>query len=74
MKEHTRKDLDNQEHKTDVQEAGHEQDANMTAGGEISEELSGKPEEKLQSELAEQKEKYLRLYAEFDNYKRRTAR
>jgi molecular chaperone GrpE len=74
MKEHTRKDLDNQEHKTDVQEAGHEQDANMTAGGEISEELSGAPEEKLQSELAEQKEKYLRLYAEFDNYKRRTAR
>ncbi len=28
----------------------------------------------LQLELAEQKEKYLRLYAEFDNYKRRNAR
>jgi molecular chaperone GrpE len=30
--------------------------------------------EKLESELQEQKEKYLRLYAEFDNFKRRTAK
>lgn len=30
--------------------------------------------EKLQSELAEQKDKYLRLFAEFDNYKRRTSK
>jgi molecular chaperone GrpE len=30
--------------------------------------------EKLQSELQEQKDKYLRLFAEFDNYKRRNAR
>src|ERR1700739_3503890 len=30
--------------------------------------------EKLQSELQEQKDKYLRLVAEFDNYKRRTAK
>jgi len=30
--------------------------------------------EKLQSELAEMKDKYLRLFAEFDNYKRRTAK
>ena len=29
---------------------------------------------KIETELAEQKEKYLRLFAEFDNYKRRTAR
>jgi len=29
---------------------------------------------KLESELQEQKDKYLRLLAEFDNYKRRTAR
>ena len=30
--------------------------------------------EKLAAELAEQKDKYLRLSAEFDNYKRRTAK
>ena len=30
--------------------------------------------EKLQAELEEQKDKYLRLFAEFDNYKRRTAK
>ena len=30
--------------------------------------------EKLEAELQEQKDKYLRLFAEFDNYKRRTAK
>jgi molecular chaperone GrpE len=30
--------------------------------------------EKLKQELAEQKEKYIRLFAEFDNYKRRTSK
>lgn len=30
--------------------------------------------EKLQAELAEQKDKYLRLMAEFDNFRRRTAK
>ncbi|MEI9934352.1 MAG: nucleotide exchange factor GrpE [Ferruginibacter sp.] len=30
--------------------------------------------DKIQSELEEQKDKYLRLVAEFDNYKRRTAK
>lgn len=30
--------------------------------------------EKLQMELTEQKDKYLRLYAEFDNFRRRTAK
>lgn len=29
---------------------------------------------KLQDELAEQKDKYIRLFAEFDNYKRRTSK
>ena len=31
-------------------------------------------QEKLQAELEEQKDKYLRLFAEFDNFKRRTAK
>jgi len=74
MKEHTSKGIDNQEDNTGMQGADNEQGANMTAGEKNAEELSGASEEKLQSELAEQKEKYLRLYAEFDNYKRRTAK
>lgn len=37
-----------------------------------SEDLS--PEELLKSELEESNNKFLRLYAEFDNYKRRTSR
>jgi molecular chaperone GrpE len=32
------------------------------------------PAKKLQDELAEAKDKYLRLYAEFDNHRRRTAK
>lgn len=31
-------------------------------------------EEKMQAELAESKDKYLRLYSEFDNFRRRTAK
>ena len=34
---------------------------------------TGKPEE-LEAEIAELKDKYLRLFAEFDNYKRRTVK
>src|SRR6188768_4014413 len=30
--------------------------------------------EKLQTELTEQKDKYLRLYSEFENFRRRTAK
>jgi len=32
------------------------------------------PEEKMATELAEAKDKYLRLYSEFDNFRRRTAK
>lgn len=54
---------ENQENLPMVEENGKEN----TAGND-------KKEEKLQQELAEQKDKYVRLFAEFDNYKRRTAR
>ncbi len=45
-------------------------DVEMKAVPEAEELLS----EKLQNELEEQKDKYLRLVAEFDNFKRRTAK
>ncbi|MEO6905782.1 MAG: nucleotide exchange factor GrpE [Ginsengibacter sp.] len=51
------------EESEDLQEKMHQDD------GIETEEL-----QKLQQELAEQKEKYIRLFAEFDNYKRRTSK
>jgi len=42
------------------------------AEGEIKEVEEVSAEEKLRAELKEANDKYLRLYAEFDNYKRRT--
>lgn len=38
------------------------------------EEIELSPEEKLQIELAEAKDKYLRLYSEFENFRRRNAK
>jgi molecular chaperone GrpE len=35
---------------------------------------TGKPEKDIEGELRQEKDKYLRLYAEFDNYKKRVAR
>ena len=46
--------------------------------GAVTEEAAAAPqaseEEKLRADLAEANNKYLRLYAEFDNYKRRTSK
>lgn len=50
-----------------------------TEQSNATEEQSAHPEtenitEKLQAEIAEQKDKYIRLFAEFDNFKRRSAK
>jgi molecular chaperone GrpE len=50
---------------------------NLENGAENAPELEKEPLSELdqaQADLAEQKDKYLRLMAEFDNYKRRTAK
>lgn len=52
----------NQKHKNDLEEALTDEKAEITE------------EDKLKAELAESNNKYLRLYAEFDNYKRRTVK
>ncbi len=44
------------------------------AGSEGLEDLADNSEDKLQQELVEARDKYLRLAAEFENYKRRTSR
>jgi molecular chaperone GrpE len=50
-------------------------DSNINVNGD-AENASGSDSvvEKLQQELEEQKDKYLRLFAEFDNFKRRSAK
>ncbi len=50
-------------------------DENVAGTSLLNEEVATENElETLRAELAEQKDKYLRLFAEFDNYKRRTAK
>jgi len=58
------------------EEALHTQEAleseNAEEGQEENEALS--PEEELKEELAKEKDKFVRLFAEFENYKRRTSK
>jgi len=50
-------------------------DENAAGSTHLNEKVEEENElEKLRSELAEQKDKYLRLMAEFDNFRRRTAK
>jgi molecular chaperone GrpE len=49
-------------------------DADIPGNTHLSNEGAEDAAEKLQAELEEQKDKYLRLFAEFDNFKRRTAK
>lgn len=50
-------------------------DENMAGTTHLNEKVAEESEMgKLQQELQEQKDKYVRLFAEFDNYKRRNAR
>ena len=50
----------------------------LESNAEVSEENEVKEEKdelgQLQDELAEQKDKYIRLYSEFENFRRRTAK
>jgi molecular chaperone GrpE len=69
--------MENNNHENTVETAGFSINADENAAGttHLNEPVETESEvEKLQGELKEQKEKYLRLYAEFDNYRRRTAK
>ncbi|HSN08435.1 MAG TPA: nucleotide exchange factor GrpE [Hanamia sp.] len=57
----------NEENASETNEAKEEEMPETSDGG--SSDI-----EKLKAELAEQKDKYIRLFAEFDNYKRRTSK
>ncbi len=49
-------------------------DESIPGSERLNESLADDNLQKKEAELQEQKEKYLRLYADFDNYKRRTAK
>ncbi len=49
-------------------------DADISGTADVDNPDEKKLTEKLQEELTEQKDKYIRLFAEFDNYKRRSAK
>ncbi|HEX8020258.1 nucleotide exchange factor GrpE [Mucilaginibacter sp.] len=63
----------NEVNKEQLQDEGQEQ-APVTEATETQQETAAAPtaEEKLKDELAQANDKYLRLYAEFDNFRRRT--
>jgi molecular chaperone GrpE len=63
----------NEVNKEQLQDEGQEQGP-VTEATETQQETAAAPtaEEKLKDELAQANDKYLRLYAEFDNFRRRT--
>src|SRR5437762_5494269 len=65
----------NQENTVETADFSINADENAAGTTHLNEPVESESEvEKLQDELKEQKDKYLRLYAEFDNYRRRTAK
>jgi molecular chaperone GrpE len=59
---------------TEKEEMNINSDADIPGNTHLSNEGAENPTEKLQTELDEQKDKFIRLFAEFDNFKRRTAK
>lgn len=59
----------------DVNEMNINSDENIPGSNRLSDPVAEEDEmEKLQGEIQEQKDKYLRLFADFENFKRRTAK
>lgn len=71
-------DFNNRSNENQANASSHKS-GNLTENADMTEQ-TGMPEdlteelETAKAELAEQKDKYLRLYAEFDNYRRRSAK
>lgn len=69
--EHTHNDIREEENYTGAET---QPESGIPAGQEENKENGAGEIKKLEEELAIQKDKYIRLFAEFDNYKRRTSR
>ena len=66
----TVKDTETKE--SDAKDAEEAENAEQSAPAEASDTETEKLKKKYEDALAEQKDKYIRLYAEFDNYRKRT--
>lgn len=66
--ENMEKDLTQENTQTAAESTENTQEAAIPSAEELSE------EEKLKEELAKEKDKFLRLFAEFENYKKRTSK
>lgn len=64
--------MSTKEEQPEAIEENKEMEKEATATNETEVEVSA--EEKLQEELAKEKDKFLRLFAEFENYKKRTSK
>ena len=71
------KDSPKEEKETTGKDKSHKKEGKKQTKKEAKEasiKVEVSPVEKLEADLAESKDKYLRLYSEFDNFRRRTAR
>lgn len=66
--------LENTQDTVENAETGLNTDENAAGSTHLNEPVSENEAEKLKAEIAEQKDKYLRLMAEFENFKRRTSK
>ncbi len=73
MDDLSKNDIDNQGDITPIENDNFKENADMAEDTKTHEDLAVEFE-MVKSELADQKDKYLRLYAEFDNFKRRNAK
>lgn len=58
----------------DINDSLVNQEVSAEEGKEIIEEVVLDPIQKVEAELAEMKDKYIRLYSEFENFRRRTSK
>ncbi|MHC5309416.1 nucleotide exchange factor GrpE [Myroides sp. LJL116] len=65
-------EVNNQE--VNNQEVNPQEENTATQEAEIAQETELTPEEQLTAKLTEEKDRYLRLFAEFENFKRRTSK
>ncbi len=73
QKEKDQEEINNQKSGAISEEEGVLEKEEVKEDGQEKEEEKS-PEEKLKEELAESKDKFLRLYSEFENYRRRTSK
>ncbi|MAZ71996.1 MAG: nucleotide exchange factor GrpE [Flavobacteriaceae bacterium] len=70
----SKKDKIKEEQKTEAETATQEIEGNTTAEGTAANEKPVDEISKLKDEVTAEKDRYLRLFAEFENYKKRTSR